>query len=250
MIFLRSLLFNLYFIGSAIVILGLGMPALLGPKRGIYFFGHLWSNSVLRALKLICGITQEIRGLDRVPAGACLIASKHQSSWDTLIFERILGYPCYVVKEELMGVPIYGLYLRRVGHIPVNRQGGVSTLKAMVRDARRETDKGRRLIIYPEGTRTNPGESPPYHPGVAALYSQLDLPVVPVALNSGMFWGRRAFVKRPGRLILEFLPPIPPGLPRRVFMDQLRERIETASKRLSDEATGTGTAPSSDGSCG
>jgi 1-acyl-sn-glycerol-3-phosphate acyltransferase len=149
-----------------------------------------------------------------------------------------------------MGVPIYGLYLRRVGHIPVNRRGGASTLKAMVRHARQETDKGRHLIIYPEGTRTNPGESPPYHPGIAALYSQLDLPVVPVALNSGMFWGRRAFVKRPGRMILEFLPPIPPGLPRRVFMDQLRERIETASKRLSDEAVGAGQVQSSTESCG
>lgn len=147
-------------------------------------------------------------------------------------FALPLRLPAYVLKRELMRIPLFGLYLRCAGMIPVDRTGGGGALKQMVAKARAAAAAGRHLLIYPAGTRTPPGERRAYHPGVAALYGQLDLPVVPVALNSGLFWGRRAFMKRPGVITVEFLPPIPPGLPRKQFMAELQARIETATERL------------------
>ena len=129
-------------------------------------------------------------------------------------------------------VPFFGWLLRRAGMIPVDRAGRASALRDMIGQAKQRTVQGRPLLIFPEGTRTAPGERRPYHPGVAALYGQLGLPVVPVALNSGLFWGRRQFVKRPGTITLEFLPAIPPGLPRKAFMAELERRLEGASARL------------------
>ncbi len=144
----------------------------------------------------------------------------------------VLGDAAYVLKRQLLWIPIYGWYLRKLDNLSVDRAGGASALRVMVEAGKRIIAQGRSIVIFPEGTRTVPGERRPYHPGIAALYTQLDVPVVPVALNSGLFWGRRAFLKRPGRIVLEFLPSIAPGLPRKVFMRELESRIETASERL------------------
>lgn len=238
----RSLLFNLLFYGWTAVILLICVPALPFGVAAVHRVGRLWVRVTLRLLAAVVGLRHRMVGLENLPAGPAIIAPKHQSAWDTLIFALPLRLPAYVLKRELMRVPLFGLYLHCAGMIPVDRAGGGTALKRMVAKARAAAGAGRHLLIYPEGTRTAPGERRPYHPGVAALYGQLDLPVVPVALNSGLFWGRRAFLKRPGVITVEFLPAIPPGLPRRQFIAELESRIETASDRLAEAADGAAQA--------
>ncbi len=236
MILARSLAFNfLFFLGGSLFLVAL-IPGLLLPRRWVMHFPAIWHGYVLWILRLTCGITHEIRGRENLPAEPSIIAVKHQSAWDTMILPIVLKDAAYVLKRQLLRIPIYGWYLRKLDNLPVERTGGANALRAMVETGQRILAQGRSIVIFPEGTRTVPGERRPYHPGIAALYTQLDVPVVPVALNSGQFWGRRAFLKRPGRIVLEFLPPIAPGLPRKVFMRELESRIETASDRLAAAA--------------
>jgi 1-acyl-sn-glycerol-3-phosphate acyltransferase len=165
---------------------------------------------------------------------------KHQSAWDTLILPVVLGDPAVVIKRELLWLPFYGWYAARAGSIPIDRRGGAGTLRRMVAAAREAAAAARPIVIFPEGTRTAPGQRLTYQPGVAALYQSLGLPLVPAAVNSGLYWGRRSFVKRPGRIVLSFLEPIPPGLPRREVMRELESRIEEATAALEREATARG----------
>lgn len=233
----RSALFqvayHLWLVGIGIALL----PAFLLPWRTLYAGGRLWVHGILFLLKHLCGLTWEVRGREHLPAdGAILIASKHQSAWDTLIFPLLVRDPAYVLKRELLLLPFFGWIMWRLRMVAVDRKGGASALRRMLAAARRIVAGQRRpLVIYPEGTRTAPGEHRPYHPGVAALYGELAVPVVPVALNSGLYWPRQSFLRRPGRIVLEFLEPIPPGLPRRQFLAELEARIEPASRRLLEE---------------
>jgi 1-acyl-sn-glycerol-3-phosphate acyltransferase len=232
---LRSLLFNLLFLIWTAGMFVICLPFLASPRRIIERVGDIWIGGVLLALRLICGLSYEVRGLENLPKGSCIVASKHQSAFDTIIFSRFLPETAYVLKKELMAIPCFGWYLTRTGMIPVDRSGGTKALKEMIGEARRAVADGRPILIFPEGTRTAPGSSKPYHPGVAALYKALDLPVVPVALNSGLYWPRRSFLKHPGTILLEILPPIPPSQDRKTFMERLRADIETASHRLSEK---------------
>jgi 1-acyl-sn-glycerol-3-phosphate acyltransferase len=236
MIWLRSFGFNLAF-AAATALLGVcGLPMLLAPRRWVMRFGRFWAQTVLTLLRTIVGLHGEVRGLGHVPAGACLIAMKHQSAWDTLILPVVLGDPAVVIKRELLWIPFYGWYAARAGSIAIDRRGGAGALRRMIAASRRAAAMGRPIVIFPEGTRTAPGQHLPYQPGVAALYQALDLPLVPAAVNSGLFWRRRSFVKRPGRIVLEFLEPIAPGLPRRELLAELERRIETATAALEREA--------------
>ena len=233
---LRSLAFNAGFFFLTAVLGVLGLPLLLAPRRVVMGFGRFWARSVLALLKAVVGLDCEIRGLDNVPPGPCVIAMKHQSAWDTLILPVVLGDPAVVLKRELLWVPLYGWYAARAGSIAIDRGGRAAALRRMLATARAAAEEGRPIVIFPEGTRTAPGRHLPYQPGVAALYQALGVPLVPAAVNSGLFWGRRSFLKRPGRITLEFLDPIPPGLPRRRLMPELERRIETATAALEREA--------------
>ena len=233
---LRSLAFNVLFFAWTAVYQTACLPLLLGPPVWTTRVGEAWVRVSLVLLKAIVGLGHEVRGRDNLPDGPCLVASKHQSAWDTLIFSQILDRPSYVVKQELLWVPLLGWYLKRHGVVAVDRAGGSRALKRMVGEAKAMAAAGRAIVIFPEGTRTPPGERRPYHPGVAALYRELGLPVVPVALNSGLYWRRRAFRKRPGTIVVEFLPPIPAGLPRKTFMARLQDDLEGAAERLAAEA--------------
>jgi len=231
---LRSLSFNIAFYCWTSAILILGLPVLLFPYRVTYGFGRLWVRVSLWLLRSLVGLDHRAIGLEHRQRQA-IYAVKHQSAWDTLVFALYLNLPAYVLKRELLYLPLFGFYLLRAGMIPVDRAGRASALKRMLASAKRRREEGRNLLIFPEGTRPIPGQHRPYHPGVAALYGHLDLPVVPVALNSGLFWGRRAFNKKPGRITLEFLPAIGPGLPRKAFMSELEQRLESACRRLAQE---------------
>lgn len=236
MIFVRSALFNVFLFGSLVVFL-LGAVLLLPlPPRLMVRAMTGWTYVARWGLKIIVGLDHEVRGLETLPDGPVILASKHQSAWDTMAFMWMVPYPVYVVKKELLSVPLWGRCARKCGHIPVDRDGGAGALKKMVRDSLAALAAGRSVVIFPEGTRVTPGDKRPHHPGIAALYNRAAVPVVPVALNSGVFWGRRSFHKRSGTIVIEFLPAIPPGLDRAAFSDELQRRIETASDRLVAEA--------------
>lgn len=236
MLVLRSALFNAVFFLWSVVICLMYLPLFFFPERVMVRGGTWWSKSIIRILGLTVGTRFEIRGGENIPPGAAIFASKHQSAWDTLIYMTILPGPALVVKKELFRIPLYGWYARHAGMIGVDRRGGARALKHLIRRARSALKDGRPVVIFPQGTRTAPGVHKPYQAGVAALYRVLGRPVVPVAVNSGLFWGRRAFLKRPGTIVLEYLPAIPTGLDRNEFMAELERRIETATDRLVAES--------------
>jgi 1-acyl-sn-glycerol-3-phosphate acyltransferase len=233
---LRALLFNAIFWVWTVSLAVLYLLLLPLPWRALYASVAWWARSMMWTLDAVVGLKWEKRGANHLPQGACIVAAKHQSAWDTVSVPLWFDYPSVVLKRELFQIPIWGWHARRCGMIAVDRGAGASALKRMVAEARQRAGEGRKIVIFPQGTRTAPGTKRAYLPGVAALYDKLGLPVAPVALNSGMFWGRRAFMKRPGRIVVEFLEPIPPGLGRREFMAELERRIEEASDRLALEA--------------
>lgn len=238
MIALRSLVYNfLFFFICAVLAIGL-LPLLVFPRRVLQWALKSWAGLLLWLLKVVVGLDSKITGLENIPSGPVIIASKHQSAWDTGIFHQLLPDPVFVLKQELVMIPFFGWLIARAGCVPINRKGGAKALKGMVADVGRALQMGRQVIIFPEGTRTHPDASNTYNPGVAAIYRGAGVPVVPVALNSGLFWQRRSFLKRPGTITLEFLPAIEPGLDRKEFMKRLEGDIETACRRLAGDGRG------------
>lgn len=237
MLWLRSLGFNIYLYTMTALVAVLGSPAMLISEPATYRVIRLWSQLVNIGLRRICNIRIEIRGQEYLTANRpALIACKHQSMWDTIIFLSLLPKPVYILKKELGLIPFFGWYTIRTGMVRVDRDGHASALKKMIADSKRCIAAGKSLVIFPEGTRAPVGEKLEYKPGIAAMYHQLGVGCVPAALNSGLFWPRRKFLRPPGTIVLEFLPPIAPGLNRRDFMATLEERIEAATARLLAEA--------------
>ena len=236
MLFLRSALFNLVFYLSSAVICIAVTPAFILPRGVIVFCMRAWSRWTMWLLRVIAGTRYELRGLENLPKEPALIASKHQSMWDTIIYAAILNDPAIVLKKELLYIPYYGWYSLKAQMVPVDRASGASALRNLIRHAKNALAQNRHLVIFPEGTRAAPGSRNPYKPGVAGLYSQLGIACVPVALNSGLYWPRRKFLRKPGTIVLEFLPPIPPGMNRKAFMAELEGRIEPATDKLLAEA--------------
>lgn len=232
-VWLRSAAFNLVFYLYTFVLVLAGLPALpfLSPAA-TRRYARTWMAGALRILATVAGLEVVFVGLERIPAGPVIFASKHQSALDTLVFHLVRTDVIYGLKQELRRIPLFSLYLARIGCIFVDRGGAARALKSLVRGARTAVAQGLSLVIFPEGTRRPLGAPPDYKSGVAALYAALGVPVVPVALNTGLFWPRRSFLKRPGRAVVEMLEPIPPGLDREAFMALLEERIETRQKVL------------------
>lgn len=236
MLLIRSLVFALAFYVTTALFLILGSPLLLAPRR--------WAMKGLKAhaitsqwlLRVICGTRVEVRGQDKVPAGAALIVAKHQSAWDTFALVPLFRDPAIVLKDELKWIPFYGWFCVKFAHILVRRDKAAVALKAMLRDAGDRAAHDREILIFPEGTRRPPGAVPDYKPGYVALYDGLGVPCVPLALNSGVFWPRRSLLRRPGTIVVEFLDPIPPGMPRKDFRVLVETRLEAASERLLSEA--------------
>ena len=235
MIWLRSLAFNVYFYVNIVLWLIFLIPFGLLPPAALWRLIGVWSWLNAFMLKHLAGIEVEFRGFENLPPGAVIIASKHQSAWETVSLLHVFDRPIFIMKRELTWIPLFGWYLTRLGMIPVDRGKGHSALRDMVKRAEVVAATGRQILIYPEGTRRAPGAEPAYKFGVAQLYRQLGLPCVPVALNSGLFWPRRGFLRRPGRIVVECLDPIPPGLDREEFLKTLQDRVETSSDRLMQE---------------
>jgi 1-acyl-sn-glycerol-3-phosphate acyltransferase len=234
MIYLRSMLFNvaLYFVTTMAAVICL--PSLILSRNLLRWVVRLYARTLLVLLKCTVGISFEVRGLDNLPPGPCIVASKHQSAWETIAYLVIWPDPVFFIKSELFRIPLYGWYLRSLGMMPVKRQKAVAAIRGLSALAEPNVAAGRQLIIFPEGTRKHPGDAPDYKPGVIALYERLRLPCVPVALNSGLYWPRRSFLKYPGKIIVNVLEPIPCGLPRAEFRKHLQDEIETATRTLFD----------------
>jgi len=212
------------------------LPMLILNKKWIVRGQTLWTQGIMVLMRLICGLKVEIRGKEFIPTGAGLIAAKHQSAFETMVFHALLNDPAMVLKKELQNIPVYGWYCRKTEMIAVDRSGHATALKHMLSQAKKALENQRPIVIFPEGTRSAVDSDLPYQPGIAALYSRLETPVTPIALNTGLFWPRKRFICRPGTLVIEFLPPIEPGLKRKEFMDILKTKIEDKTQELVAEA--------------
>lgn len=234
----RSALFNLFFFAwTAFLLLTLWLLLPL-PTATFRSAVRLWPIGLIAALKWLVHIDYEVRGRENLPPGAVILAVKHQSAWDTVFFLLLDSKIAYTMKSELLRIPFWGWYIKKAGNIAVDRRGGAAALRHMIRGTKSVLAEGRSVVVFPEGTRVKPGEMGQYQPGIAALYAQTDVPVIPVAVNSGLYWGRHDFRKRPGTILLEFLEPMPPGLDRASFLAQLESRVETATNRLVAEGGG------------
>jgi 1-acyl-sn-glycerol-3-phosphate acyltransferase len=231
-IFLRSLLFNIVFYLNLAFWVTLGIPTYAMPRWGIMNIAKYWGRTSIWWMRIICNTRVEYRGIEKIRQGPLIVASKHQSAWETFALLQFFDEPLYILKRELRWLPLFGWYLVKSNMIGVKRGSGGRTLIEMARRASEEVARGRQLIIFPEGTRRAVGAPPNYKTGVSQIYVDCGVTCLPVALNSGLFWPRRTFMRYPGTLVLEFLDPIPPGLTRGEFTERVSATIEGATNRL------------------
>jgi 1-acyl-sn-glycerol-3-phosphate acyltransferase len=232
----RSIAFNVLFYLNTLIFLIIALPTFVMPYRAIIRVAQAWGRTNLILLRVVAGIDYEIRGREKIPEGAIIVAPKHQSAWETFALLPLFDNPTFILKRELQWIPIFGWLTIKGRMVPVDRSKGAQALIAMAERARIELSDRRQLIIFPEGTRRPTGAEPRYKYGVAHLYVAEGVPCVPVALNSGLFWPRRSIRLSPGKVIVEILDPIPPGLDKETFMHRLQDTIETATTRLIEEA--------------
>lgn len=240
MTFIRSLIFNALFYGLTAVTCITLVPALILPRKvtlyGVHFYLYLSSL----AEKYVLGLTFEVRGREYLPAsGSYLVAAKHQSAYETLKMFHLFGDPAIILKKELMRIPLWGWHAWKLDFIAIDRKDREGAMASIIKGAQHIKEQGRPIVIFPQGTRTHVHETPadkPYKGGIAKMYTATNLPIIPLAMNSGLFWPRNSFKKYPGKVIFEFLPPIEPGLPEKKVMQAIEERTEQTSIRLMHEA--------------
>lgn len=232
MTWLRSALFNLYFFGTTFVLTLVGTAVRLVAPHHVMPVAMLWARTQVAGARVLCGIRLEVSGREYLPAdGPALIASRHQSALDTMVWLTLVPRCCYVLKQELMRIPLFSALIRATGMIAVDRSGGASALRQLLRGADQAKRDGMQIVIFPEGTRAEPGMMLPLQPGVAALATRTGLPVIPVITDSGRCWGRRAFRKLPGVVHIQLLPPIAAGIPRETLMQELDSALRTEITR-------------------
>ena len=232
MLVLRSVAFNALFYLVLVAMLIVGLPLIFAPAQTIRTWARLWARVSLWLLRQICGVSVEIRGAEHIPPAGCLVACKHQSFLDILVLLPLLPRFVFVLKRELTWIPLFGLFLVRADMIPIDRSKGRAVLSQLNTRVDAAVRQGLQPIIFPEGTRRRPGAEPAYKAGASHLYTATGAVCLPIALNSGLFWPRRSFLRLPGRMVVDILPPIAPGLPKETFRSLLQDRIEAASKRL------------------
>src|SRR6202140_3504692 len=235
-IFVRSLVFNMLFHALLVFWILVAIPTYLMPPRAFMVVAKAWARSSIWLMRVICRTKVEYRGLEKIPQGPLIVASKHQSMWETFALMQFFDAPLFIYKRELAWIPLFGWYLVKSKMIGGGWSGGLGSLGEMARRAPREIRSGRQLIIFPEGTRTAVDAPPNYMTGVGQIYANSGVPCIPVALNSGLFWPRRTFMRYPGTLVVEFLDPLPPGLSRNEFLARLSTVIEEATNRLVEAA--------------
>lgn len=231
----RSKILFIFMILMWFVFFVLGSPLLLLPRRFALKVCQGFGHTMLFLLKIIGGVHTEIRGFEKLPKGGYILASKHQSEWETFVIGSMIEFPMFVIKKELLSIPFFGWFVRRSNLIAVDRKATSGVMRQMVKQALPLLDEHKTIVIFPEGTRTKPGVKSKYKAGIAVLYAQANVPVVPVALNGGVFWSKNIIHKK-GTAVLEILDPIPVGLSPEEFLPLLENTIEDASMRLYEEA--------------
>jgi 1-acyl-sn-glycerol-3-phosphate acyltransferase len=231
MTFIRSLLYAIWFYVTLVLIGLVCMPVSFFSRGASMSAIRFWCGLQRIGLRVLCGIRTEFRGLEHLPKGPGLIAMKHQSTYDTIAPFLFIQNPAYILKKELLKAPVFGVYASRVG-IPIDRTGGMRTMKAMLAASKKAAEAGQQLVIFPEGTRQLPDTPTDIKPGVVAMYNELGVPCVPVALNTGLCWQGSGFRRRPGHIVFEVLKPIEPGLERRALTQRLKDALDPATARL------------------
>jgi 1-acyl-sn-glycerol-3-phosphate acyltransferase len=237
MLFLRSVAFNLFFYANITLWMLLSLPLLACPPSMLWQVTYAWSRLNIFALRRLVGTEVELRGLEHLPKTPVIFAAKHQSAFETISLLHLFQRPAFILKQELMRIPLLGWYAAKMAMIPVDRKAGQKALRSMMAAARDVLADGRQIIIFPEGTRQYPGAKPAYKHGIIHLYKELSVPVIPVALNSGLYWPRKGFSRFPGKIIVEFFPAIEVGLDGGTFFERLSATIEQGSDSLLVEAT-------------
>jgi 1-acyl-sn-glycerol-3-phosphate acyltransferase len=232
LIFLRSLVFNVLFYLVLVALIIVALPTLAMPLPALMTVARWWARSSIFLMRVVCNIKVEFRGAEKIPKGPLIVASKHQSMWETFALLPFFERPIFILKRELIWIPVFGLFLLKAEMIAVDRRAGGRALIRMTRRAGEAVRAGRQLVIFPEGTRRPVGAQPSYKAGVGQVYVDCGVACLPVALNSGLFWPRRTFMRYPGTLVVEFLDPLPPGLSRREFIARVSTVIEDATRPL------------------
>lgn len=242
---LRSIIFNILFYGVWTPLICIGMaPCLLLPRGFTVWVADFYQDGTYYLEKYILGLTYEVRGLEYRPARGepYLAACKHYSAYETLKLYPLFGDPTIVLKRELLFLPLFGWFLKKLDVIAIDRGNRETAMSSLISGALIMMEKKRPIVIFPQGTRVKVGASAqekPYKRGIIKLYAATNLPIVPLATNSGLYWPRNSFWKKPGKVIFEFLPPIAPGMEGTEALKILEERIETASNRLVEEGRRT-----------
>ena len=230
---IRALIYYIVFSLNLLIFSIIFLPLFFLPRSMGLLVLTFWARVSQSILFYLCEVDFEVYGREYIPKERALIASKHQSTWETINFLHILDQPpVMILKKELLFIPFFGQYALKFGNIAINRKAGVSAIKDMVKKAKKSRDQNRSILIFPEGTRSAINSDPEYKRGILALYKNLKIPCVPVALNSGLFWPKNKFMKNPGKISVEFLKPIEPGLSDDDFMRQLQTRIEDTTDVL------------------
>lgn len=229
--FLRSAIFNFFYVFWTVFVGLIFWPVVFFPRNIIILVvGKIWARGLYFFLKNICKL--EYRGEIKPRSKPAIYASKHQSALETFMFHLLVHKPVFILKKELLNIPVFGYYLKKMGMISIDRAGGMKSLKQMLKEVQEKIQAGYSIIIFPEGTRTKPGEEVDYNSGILAIYNLKAAEIIPVALNTGCFWPKNSFLKKPGKFSIEFLDPIPEDLDKKLFIDEIKNRIETRSKQL------------------
>jgi len=193
---------------------------------------NVWILGIFKLLEIICNITYEVKGKENIPNNAVLVASKHQSAFETFALFNNINNSIFIHKKQLFYIPIFGQYLKKVNMISIDRSKGSSAIRTMLNEAKSKISQGYSIIIFPEGTRKKPGENPDYKTGIAGIYKELETEVLPVAVNSGHFWPKHTFIKKPGKIIIKFLKPIPSQLDKSEFLKTIESVIEEETNKI------------------
>jgi 1-acyl-sn-glycerol-3-phosphate acyltransferase len=229
---IRGALFLFWMVGWMLILGVLCLPFLVLPASWTLWPLRLWLALVFFGARFLVGIKIEVRGRENIPDGAALLASKHQSMADVLVPWQLFSFPAIILKQELSWLPVFGWYAMKLKNVAIDRKAGAKALRKMLAQTRALAGAGRQLLIFPEGTRVEPGGKAGYKPGVAAMYKEMQAPCLPIALNSGLYWPAHGLNFKPGTIIVQILPAIAPGLDRKTFMKELETRIETATNEL------------------
>ncbi len=235
MVLARSIIFTICYYIYSLIVFVLMIPTFFLPRKWAMIMPIVWTGGGIKLLEWICNIHLNIEGKENLPQkNGYIVASKHESAMETSIFHNVVPETFYIFKKELLWVPFAGLYGLKTGCVPIDRKGGGTALRKMLKASIKRFQNGQNMVIFPEGTRTPPDQenTKPYSPGIALIYESCQVPVVPVALNTGYVWPKNSFMRYPGTVTVRILKPIEPGLPKREFLKILQEQIESAQKVL------------------